>query len=306
MKTDSRELLAVGIFGRASLGDRIETLLKRGGDFSPRTSMTTVAAGAALLAVLAAAGSRLPKWIAFAEDRPSFEVASIKPGDPASRQVSMFMQPGGRYTTTNASLQMLIGFAYDVRDHQITGIPKALESARFTIDAKAPDGVAVAPPNGAAKIRLMVQSLLAERFKLAVHKETREEQVFELVADKGGIKMKEAANQDKGGPSGIRGGGRGKLTGMATPIPFLTNVLSQQLGRSVVDKTGLDAKYDFTLEWTPDPGAPGPQIDAGAPPDPNGPSLFTAVQEQLGLKLQSAKGPVELIVVDHAEMPTGN
>jgi bla regulator protein blaR1 len=247
---------------------------------------------------------------AFAQqtERPSFEVASVKPGDPNERRVSLFIQPGGKLSTTNASLQMMIGFAYDVRDHQISGGPNWLDSAKFNVEAKAPGNIQIPPgPDGAAQLRLMLQSLLAERFKLAVHRETREQQVYDLVLDKGGTKMKDS-NVAPGQQQGLRGG-RGEITGMAAPVPLLVNFLSQQLGRSVIDRTGLTGKYDFTLKWTPDPGAAaGPKggDDTAPPVDVSGPSIFTALQTDLGLKLQSAKGPVEMLVIDSVEKPDAN
>ena len=126
MQTRSRELLAVGIFGSASPGDRIEMLLKRVREFSPRASLARVGASAVVLLMLTIAGAFAPRWIAFAQqpDRPSFEVASVKPGDPgSSAQGPLFMRPGGRFVCTNGSIQMLLGFAYDLRPHQISGVP---------------------------------------------------------------------------------------------------------------------------------------------------------------------------------------
>ena len=140
------------------------------------------------------------------------------------------------------------------------------------------------------------------------HHETREEQIYELMIDKGGSKMKEAVNTANDSPKGIQGGGKGELIGMAAPMALLAVVFSQQLGHSVIDKTGLNGKYDFTLKWTPDPsvGPPPAGAPGGPPPDPNGPSLFTAVQEQLGLKLQSTRGPVDILLIDHVEKPSEN
>ena len=303
MRTKSKELLAVGIFGGTSLGDRIETLLQRGREFSPRVSPLRVGASAVVLLMFTLAGSLAPRWIAFAQqpDRPSFEVASVKPGDPDDRQVWTLFKPGGRFSTSNATLQMLLGNAYDVRNHQISGGPTWLASAKFNIEAKAESDV----PN--PQMRLMIQSLLTERFKLAMHRETREEQVYELVVEKSGSKLKDATDSLQGKQQGL-GVRRGEITGMAASVLLLANVLSQQTGRSVIDKTGLAGKYDFTLQWTPDPGGPAPfgGPDAAPPPDPSGPSLFTAVQEQLGLKLQSTKGPVEILVIDHVEKPSEN
>ena len=267
-----------------------------------RTKYRTVKI-AALLALTIAAFAQQP-------GRTAFEVASVKPGDPNERRVSLFIQPGGKLSTTNASLQMLIGFAYDVRDHQISGGPTWLDAAKFNIEAKAPSDARIPPgPDGAAELRLMLQSLLAERFKLVVHRETREQQVYNLAVDKAGLKMKEATNVGPGQPQGLRMTGRGDVTGTAAPVPLLINFLSQQLGRSVVDKTGLTGKYDFMLKWAPDPGtAAGPRAgdDAAPPVDASGPSIFTAVQDELGLKLQSAKGPVEILVIDGPEKPDAN
>jgi bla regulator protein blaR1 len=309
MRTESRELLAVGIFGgRSRVGDRIQLLLRRGRTFSPHASGRGVTASTLVLAALLLAASLAPRWLAFAQ-QPSFEVASIKPGDPDSRRVSLGIRPGNHFGTTNASLKTLIGFAYDLRDHQISGGPNWLDSARFDIDAK-PDPAVIIPkgPDGAGQMRLMVRSLLADRFKFAAHRESRQEQVYELVVDKGGLKMKEAAPLGPNQGFGLRMG-RSELIGTGSPVALLANQLSQRLGRSVIDKTGLTAKYDFTLKWTPDPGpaAGKPEPDDGEPaPDPNGPSIFTAIQQDLGLKLQSAKGPVEVLVIDHAEKPDAN
>jgi uncharacterized protein (TIGR03435 family) len=255
-------------------------------------------------------GAFAPHWIAFAQqkERPSFEVASVKPGDPNERRVSILMTPGGRFTTTNASLKMLIGFAYDVRNHQISGGPNWLDSEKYNIEAKPDNTVTIAPgPAGAPQIRLMTQSLLADRFKLTLHRETKEEPVYELLVAKGGPKLKEATETAKGAQQGLRTG-RGEINGMAAPLSLLAQMLSQQLGRSVIDKTGLTAKYDFTLTWTPELGQfpGGDRPDAPPPPDPNGPSLFTAVQEELGLRLESTKGPVEILVIDHAEKASEN
>lgn len=154
----------------------------------------------------------------------------------------------------------------------------------------------------------MLESLLIERFKLSVHKETREEQVYELVVAKSGAKLKEATESLKAKQTGLRIAGRGRLIGIAVPLPILINTLSEQVGRVIVDKTNLTGRYDFTLEWTPDPvdsGLPGVS-DSGPPPPDDRPSLFIAIQEQLGLKLESTKGPVEILVIDHVEKPDAN
>jgi len=312
MRTDSRELLAVGIFGNKSrIGDRIEVLLRRGRTFSPRASANSMAASAIVLSILMLAGSLAPRWIAFAQaqPRPSFEVASVKPGNPDSHQFGFNVQPG-RYIITNATMKMMIGEAYDVRNHQISGGPKWLDSERFTIEAKPKDATPI--PGGAAgmDLRPMLQSLLEERFKLALHRETRTEQVYELAVAKGGHKLKESSGPDSEGTTGIFSRGRGDLKATDAPIAMLAKILSQGLARSVIDKTGLPGKYDFALAYTPDPGEgaafrPLP-ADSLPPADPDGPAIFTALQEQLGLSLESTKGPVEILVIDHAEKPDAN
>ncbi|HXP87210.1 MAG TPA: M56 and DUF3738 domain-containing protein [Bryobacteraceae bacterium] len=304
------EVLSSGIFGNGSkLGDRIEMLLQRGRKFSPRVSVKRVASCVLALLGFVIAGALAPRWIAFAQQPQSaFEVASIKPGDPTDQRVGIHLQPGGRFATTNATLQILIGFAYDVRPHQISGGPKWLASDNFNIEAQPDPDAPISPgPAGAPELRLMVQSLLADRFKLLVHRETKEEPVYALVLANGGPKLKEAEANAK--IPGMRLGW-GQLTGTAVPMSLVAQSLSLRLGRSVIDKTGLTGSYDFDLKWTPDPaqaaalGAPGP--DAAPPPDPNGPSIFTAVQEQLGLRLESTKGQVDILAIDHAEKPDAN
>jgi uncharacterized protein (TIGR03435 family) len=255
------------------------------------------------------AGSFAPRWLALAQEapRPSFEVASVKPGDPSSRQFGIGVR-ASRFITTNATLKMMIGFAYDVRDHQISGGPNWLNSEAFTIEAKPPAGTAMTPePRNMNQLRLMLQSLLQERFKLTLHHESRMEQVYELVVAKGGHRMKETAPDPKG-RQGIFSTVRNNLNGFAAPTGQLANILSQTLGRSVIDKTGLAGKYDFKLVWTPGPGegVADPLPDAPAPVDASGPSLFTAIQEQLGLKLESAKGAVDVLVIDHVAKPDEN
>jgi bla regulator protein BlaR1 len=237
------------------------------------------------------------------ERRSSFEVASIKPGDPKDPRFGIILRPGGRFSTTNASLRQLVGFAYDVRQNQITGGPSWGDADLYSIEAK-PDGSFRVPTGqrGAELIRQMLQSLLAQRFALKVHRETKEESVYELAVAKGGPKLKEAADEE----TESERIGRGTFTATATPIDLLIKPLSQVLGRSIIDKTALTGKYDFMLQWTPEPGQyrglPGPEPQD----DPNGVSIFTALEEQLGLKLQNAKGSVEILVIDSAEKPSEN
>jgi uncharacterized protein (TIGR03435 family) len=254
---------------------------------------------------------------------PTFDVVSIKLNKSDSGMIRVMTKPDG-YSATNISLKMLLQAAYGIREDLISGVPSSADSTRYDVDAKVagPDVDALKALSPEQR-RSMLQPMLVDRFKVKVHTETKQLPVYELVLAKGGPKLKEAmpgdtyANGFKG-PDGVAHGGmmrmgRGELTAQAIPTASLVNMLSQQLQHTVIDKTGLTGKYDFTLTWTPEEGS-GPMFkgtDGGSSrpepaPDASGPSLFTALQEQLGLKLQSAKGPVETLVVDHVEMPTEN
>jgi uncharacterized protein (TIGR03435 family) len=217
---------------------------------------------------------------------------------------------------------MLIRNAYRVQDFQIIGGPSWMASDRWDIQAKAEENVS---PN---EVNEMMQTLLAERFQLKFHKETRELPVYELLVAKDGPKLKETGTDSTTSPQAtiqVPGGGNaavgrgtmvtiggGQISGSAMSMTQLIQVLANNLGRTVIDKTGLTGSYDIKLEWRPDPGqgpafpgAPPGGGGAGSPPplDPSLPSIFTAIQEQLGLKIESAKGPVEVLVIDGAEKP---
>ena len=233
----------------------------------------------------------------------SFEVASIKPSQPASadRQITGFQTPGGgRLSTASTSLRMLITFAYNVKDFQLSGGPGWASSEMYDIVAKA-DGNATPP-----QLRLMLQTLLKDRFKLALRNETKDAPIYELVVAKGGSKIQEdtASARARLGMTGP-----GKLIAQKASLAMFAQLLGTLAGRPVADKTGLASTYTFKLDWTPtvgEGGLPGPGGPDVAPPDSSGPSLFTALQEQLGLRLQSAKGPVESLVIEEAEKPTEN
>ena len=231
-----------------------------------------------------------------APERPAFEVASVKPNKSGDRGTTMGPSPGG-LTATNATLKFLITFAYDVRDHQISGGPSWLNSERYDIVAKGP----IDHPT-VAQNRQMLQTLLADRFQLRLLRETKELPGYALVIGKNGPKLQEP----EGAGNGMRTG-RGRITTQGISMEHFAENLGKLLGRTVVDKTGLQGNFAFTLEWTPDPsqsmGALGP---APVPADDSGPSIFTAVQEQLGLKLEQQKGPVEILVIHHVERPSEN
>lgn len=272
------------------------------------------------------------------EPAPAFEVASVKANKTGEAGGSLVMPPG-RFTATNIPLKVLITNAYQLSFFQVVGGPDWIGTDRFDIAAKAPDG---APPE---QTRAMVRTLLRDRFKLAVHMETRDTPIYALVKaraddqlgpnlkrstmDCGPIRAQRAeataaVARARGGrvavpaPPGpnepvvcqMRVGGRGSsaLTYRAGNITMtaLANALRPYVGREVVDRTGLTGEFDFDLQFSPPP-ATGP-IDAGIPVAPldDAASIFTALQEQLGLKLESTRGPVELMVVDSAERPADN
>jgi bla regulator protein BlaR1 len=156
--------------------------------------------------------------------------------------------------------------------------------------------------------RQMLQKLIADRFQLEIRHEYQERSIYALVVDKGGPKMK-PNNDLKSAPAPlIRFTGRGRATAQIVSMSYVVQFLTSQVGRMVVDQTGLKGSYDFTLEWTPDPAleARGGGAPNGSPPAEGGPSIFTALREQLGLRLESTKGPIEFIVIDHVERASLN
>jgi bla regulator protein blaR1 len=256
---------------------------------------------------------------------PAFEVASIKPnkGDGGTESG---VQPGGRLTMTNVTLRLLIRSAYQVQDEQIVDAPSWISSEHFDVIAKAPSDVPPPTPGNPGPIGTMMRSLLAERFKLAVHRETRESPAYALeLARRDGklgpqlqrsttdcAAIAAARGRSGGAPQsanerplcGFRAAGGQMLAG-GQPMSQLTTILSQIVQRVVLDKTGLSGKFDFELKWTPD-RMPQSQAGGASVPasDPDSPSIFTALREELGLKLESVKNAVEVLVIDHVERPS--
>jgi uncharacterized protein (TIGR03435 family) len=228
---------------------------------------------------------------------PAFEVASIHPSRAAGGQYTLQPSPGG-FRASNVPLSYLIMQAYKINDYQLVGGPSWI-SDRYDVAAK---------PGGktADQHRAMLQHLLEDRFKLKVHRETREQTEYALTIAKGGPKLKTADNADcpaerRPGdpPCGRLSWSRSQLEGRKASLQMLVFVLSQAVARTVTDETGLQGSYDMALRWTPESALA--QAGPDAPP-----SLFTAVQEQMGLRLQARKGATEVIVVDHVERPTEN
>jgi len=243
--------------------------------------------------LLLLAGLLSPLWIAFSQSvpRPSFEVAVVKPTSPDERLMYRLL-PGGRYLATGLSLKALIANAYSVPEFLVSGGPAWRDSDKFNIEGKAADPLPPWP-DSQKELSLMLQSLLEDRFRLASHRETRDEPVYELVVDRGGSKLITAkANESAGFEMSP-----GRIHGMAVPLAYLAVNLGYLVGRQVIDKTGIAGKYSYTVTYTPDDVSPS---------DAAGPSVFTAIREQLGIRLVSAKAPVELLVIDRAEKPSAN
>jgi len=244
---------------------------------------------------------------------PQFEAASIKPSVPGTLRGSTFeFLSGGGLRIINGTLRAILETAYEVREFQTLGGPGWVGSERYDILANS----AAAPRGGTGgedikTTRLRLQALLAERFKLQVHRETRELPEYALEVAKGGPKLADgdAPGVSDNTPTGIQRS-CGQMIGTKTTMANLSLMLSRQLDRPVLDRTGLTGKYSFRFEWTPDAGRCSVPADGAAresaPPPSSAPSIFTALQETLGLRLESIKGPVDSLVIDHAEKPSEN
>lgn len=235
---------------------------------------------------------------------PSFEAASIKPANPESRGSGINVLPE-RIRVINASLKFCVEVAWNVKDFQVSGGPAWADTERFDIDAVA------AQPFKKDEFRAMLQTLLAERFAVVVHHDMQQKSGYALVIGKNGPKLPPPVD-DPGLLFSRTSTGDMTLTAKSASMGQLASALSSNLGATVVDRTGLDGRFDVSMQWTPDPSSR-PLIGKSGeplPPPPTdaipGPSIFTVLQEKLGLKLESQKVPVEIIVIDHAERPTAN
>ena len=277
---------------------------------------------------------------------PTFEAASVKPNESRGGQRSSLA--GGRLVLTYSTLRELITVAYERQDgrvrseSEITGGPSWMNADHFDVVAKAPagPGLGIDAGNtgaGAAtsaelaaivRVRRMLRTLLADRFKLTVHSELRDLSVYELQMDRSDrrfgpqlkkvdvdcVALRASGSIDSRGCGGFRATGPGHIVGHAVTMSTLAVFLEPAASRNVLDRTGLQGSFDVDLQWTPDQlrdfkasadSPPGtlPRVN-GVPFDPSGPSIFSAVREQLGLKLESTKAPVDVLVIDRAEKPT--
>jgi len=246
---------------------------------------------------------------------PQFDIISVKPGK--DNMTRMQFTPNG-LRGTGVTVRFLLYEGYGGINHeQVIGEPAWTNTDGFDVEAKvAPADLPTLDKMTFEQRRTMFQSILTDRFKLVVHHETRELPIYVLSVAKGGPKLKPSAPDDPATPTPRRIGmmiNNGEVTANDAQLSTLVTVLSRTLGRTIIDKTGLTGNYDFTLAYAPEEGGsqqPGAGGAAGealpAPPSDSAPSIFTALQEQLGLKLESTKGPVDVIVVDHIEKPSDN
>ena len=226
----------------------------------------------------------------WSQSAPAFEVASIRrnPGVSPNTQINT---SGGRLTVTNGSVKTLIRNAYGILAFQLAGEPRWLDNEMYDIVASTGRPGQISPE----EFKLLLQSLLADRFGLKVHWETRETSVYALLVVAGGPRFHQSEATGEPGINTRKGPGAARMIGTREPISILASNLGNQLGHFVLDQTGLTGAYDWKLDWDPDPNA-----------DSTLPSLLTALQEQLGLKLEAQKGPMETLVIDSVERPSLN
>jgi uncharacterized protein (TIGR03435 family) len=253
----------------------------------------------ALLSLLLGAATLAHAQSPASSPRSEFDVASIKPAVPGAGEGARVRTPGGGqlFTATSVPLKYLIMTAYTLREEQVSGGPAWAGSMSdgYDIVAKA------ARPTTRDELMLMLQALLADRFKLILRNDKKEQTVYNLVYQKPTPNLRQNTN---GSAMSLAIPGPGHYTGIDVPMSYFAWTLGlRDLGRVLLDKTGLAGGYDFDLRFTPEPKTP--NLPDAVLTD-SGPSLFTAIREQLGLKLESANEPVNFFIIDHAERPSEN
>jgi uncharacterized protein (TIGR03435 family) len=317
-----------GVSG-ADLRSRIESIVRRElgtrMTFGRRVAVALVVGvliGAPIISGLVSIGTPL---LAVGQEPSTpvvFEVAAVRPNKSGQIAAQIEEPPGGRYIATNASLRILILRAYEIPESQLVGAPDWIQTERFDVNAKLAQEPPIVPPGEPGARRLALRSLLAERFKLVVHRETRQVPMYALVmarADRKPGSMLKPSSTDcspeaaqtrmaaaqAGKPVGTCGTrvNSGRIQFGGRPLSDLARTFSSapDIGRNVVDRTGLTGTWDFELTYTPDRVAPPRPGQEPQTFDPNLPSLFVALQEQLGLKLEPIRGPIEVLVVDRVE-----
>ena len=228
-----------------------------------------------------------------------FDVASVRLSAADARSGTVRPAPGRRRYLANAvSLKLLITVAYQVNSEQVAGGPGWMSTDRFDMNAEAEK------PSSIEDLHVMLRNLIADRFKLRVHSETKQRPVYVLSVDRSGVKMTLRDNATADDPL-IAQPAPGTLTAQFTPMDYFAWLLSLFLDRPILNRTGLPGVYDFRLSWTPalSAGLPDSRSFNDAGDDNSGPGIFEALRKQLGLRLQPENGPVEILVIDHAERP---
>jgi uncharacterized protein (TIGR03435 family) len=243
-------------------------------------------------AIVAATLSAIVANALHAQTPPEFEVASIKQNTSGDNGRWVRFLPGGRFEVARCQVLWIIEAAYDLRDFEVADAPKWVSDWNFLYDIEAK----AAGPVSDDQLKLMARQLLADRFQLKVHREMRPVSVYALGVSKNGPRLQPAKDNGKPrGSGGIESVAPGWIRGTNVPVKNLVNVLSQRLDRPVTDQTDFADPIDFSLQWAPD-----------GSDDTAHPSIFTAVQEQIGLKLEPRKDPMEVLVIDHIEKPSPN
>jgi uncharacterized protein (TIGR03435 family) len=230
--------------------------------------------------------------LALAQSPQRFEVAVIRPATAApGAGTSVNLFEGGRIRIVNEPVKLLVRMAFQLQDSQIAGAPAWVESDCYDIEARTGRSEKIAPD----QMPQLMQDLLGERFHLKFHRETREIPVYALTVARSGPKLKPAAEGETAGMNTHPGSKTSQTVATASSMDLLAKYVGNRVGRIVIDKTGLTGAYDFTLTWAPDSAA-----------DSSAPSLPTALREQLGLRFESQKAPVEVLVIDSISRPTEN
>jgi uncharacterized protein (TIGR03435 family) len=238
-------------------------------------------------------------------ENPAFDAVSIKPSAPDARGGGFNMSPG-RLTAKNQSLKDLVRFAYDIHDYQLSGGLGWTDSERYEVVATFPGETTN------ARRAQMMQAMLADRFGLAIHRESKEVAGYALVTGKNGPRFHAAESEQNEMMLGRSpSSGQRTLNARRSKMADLASILADLLGKPVEDKTGLEGLFDFAMEWTPDSVSerslkPGAEKVETPGDGQTGPSIFTALQETLGLKLETKKVMVGAVVIDHAEKPSAN
>jgi len=308
----SSPISAAGVTG-SDLARRIEAIMvNRSGNklsFGKKLLLTAAGVFAALPLAISISNASLIRAQSQNASDVKFDVISVKRNN-SGIQGNYFRPSEGRFSAENVSVQQILWWAYRIQDFQVVGAPGWIASEHYDIEAK------VEGQTRSADMRLMVQKLLQDRFKLVLHRDTSELPIYVLTAAKSGLKLKAgtcmtrepntplAPGQRQSDFCGFGGIGNGTLRTTSTTMEIFTDLLTTVLKRQVVDTTGFKGNFDVSLRWTPDPVSTG--NGGQIPTETTGPSIFTAMQEQLGLKLEAGKGPVDVLVVDHIERPSEN